>query len=89
MSRYILVCKNSGFIWGDSEDAYFDNPEAYAASLTESLGASEYDFHAYLAPASFPQIKDGQDQDTIDAVDRECEYIGFISNSCQIVGDCA
>jgi hypothetical protein len=33
----------------------------------------------FQADGSFPLVEDGQDRETIDAVDSDCRYLGFVS----------
>ena len=101
MARYILIDKNSGFIFGDSADfkggIFSGSALEYAKALDESIGnfGRDYDvkpvadcrgggagyivFRADVNGSdAVPVVHDGQDQETIDAVERDCEAICFI-----------
>ncbi|PSC03791.1 hypothetical protein SLNSH_16905 [Alsobacter soli] len=44
-----------------------------SAALNESVG-----YIVYLAPDDYPKIKDGRDQDVIDAMIADCEPVAFV-----------
>jgi hypothetical protein len=96
MPRYILIDRNSGYVWGDSADfaagkhddltpieaaKLLDlslNEARFAYETTERHNASAvYDVYRADVRGSeaVPVVTDGQDQETIDAVERECEYV--------------
>jgi hypothetical protein len=51
---------------------------SYEVVSRSRLGINEIGYLVYSAPDAFPAIEDGQDQDTIDAVERECKYLTAI-----------
>jgi hypothetical protein len=88
ISRYIAIEHNSGFIWGDADEA---TPEAACARIEANFDFSRITgawervppirdtdggYHVYEAPAGFPNIEDGQDQEMIERVVAECQHIG-------------
>ena len=102
MARYILICSESGYIFGDS--AYItggatSTPAQVAAALDASIGLHDRtysDLHArpsdgrtgYLVYRAdidgsevVPLVHDGQDRDTIEQVERLCEYVCFVEAS--------
>ena len=92
--RYIIIDRHSGFIWGDSAVFAVGErdltPLDAARLLDQSLWSGPYEYietvqhdaaalyDVYLADATFPVVSDGQDQATIDAVERDCEYVASI-----------
>src|SRR6266436_1377860 len=100
MARYILIDRNSGFIWGDSADLsgkiFGGSPLEYAAALDDSIGELDGDaeyaetyksdpdatYDVYRADVdgseAVPVVRDGQDRETIKAVESDCEYITSI-----------
>jgi hypothetical protein len=107
MARYILIDRNSGYIWGDSADLngkIFDgSPLEYAAALDASNGEldGEADYHeTYKSDAratydvyradidgseAIAIVQDGQDQETIEAVENDCQYVTSIVRTVQQV----
>jgi hypothetical protein len=68
----------------------------FAAALDESMGEhgrvyiearnprdTSTGYHAYTATDAFPTVSDGQDSETIKAVERDCAYVGFIAITYQ------
>jgi hypothetical protein len=100
MARYILIDRDSGYIFGDSADLggkiFTGTPMEFAAALDKSIGvhgrtyseegrresglASRYDVYRADVGGSeaIPVVWDGQDQATIDAVERDCVYVTTI-----------
>jgi len=90
MVRYILLEHNCGYIFGDLVES---SPVSAAVSLDKSLTNDEseyfyeetgrYDasarYYVYYASDDFPTIEDGQDQELIEAVIRDCPYIATVS----------
>jgi hypothetical protein len=82
MTRYILIDSNSGYVWGDAQAT--DPPAAcravdeefmeYGRTYASVYGARALDgvsgYFVYEAPASFPDITDGVQQQFIEAVER-------------------
>lgn len=103
MARYILIDRNSGYIWGDSADIageiFTGSPVETAQALDESIGdlggPAEYEeTHQSDASATYDvyradvrgseavgNIHDGQDQELIDAVVRDCEFVTSIKRT--------
>jgi len=64
----------------------------FARALDDSIGAHGRDYalthnphdtstgyHVYAATDAIPTVSDGQDSETIEAVERDCAYVGFIA----------
>jgi hypothetical protein len=79
MTRYILIDNGSGYVWGE---ANAETPEeacrivdahvgAYDRTYFEaySLASNESGYHVYEVRDNFPEIEDGQDLETIMAVE--------------------
>ena len=102
MARYILICSESGYIFGDSADitgGATSTPAQVAAALDASIGLHDRTYSELHAPPSdgrtgylvyradidgsevVPLVHDGQDRDTIEQVERLCEYVCFVEAS--------
>ena len=100
MDRYILIDKNSGYIFGDTADRWWKMDESHPvgpleaaesldrALMIETTGLSYEQvnchggpatYHVYTAGDEFPAVWDGQNQDIIDAVMRDCIYVTTVS----------
>ena len=64
----------------------------FARALDDSIGAHGRDYalthnprdrstgyHVYAATDAVPTVWDGQDDETIEAVERDCDYAGFVA----------
>ena len=103
MARYILICSESGYIFGDSADIddkiVTGTPAQVAAALDASIGLHDRTYSELHARPSdgrtgylvyradidgsevVPLVHDGQDRDTIEQVERLCEYVCFVEAS--------
>ena len=102
MARYILICNESGHIFGDSANitgGLSSTPTQVAAVLDASVGLHDRTYSELRARPSdgrtgylvyradidgsdvVPFIHDGQDRDTIEQVERMCEYVCFVEAS--------
>ena len=100
MNRYIIIDKNSGYIFGDTADRWWKMDESHPAGpleaaesldralMVETTGLSYEQVHRHAEPATYhvyhatddlPMVIDGQDQDIIDAVMRDCIYVTTVS----------
>jgi hypothetical protein len=98
MTRYILIDRHSGYIWGDSADLngeeFVGSPVEFAAAVdasngeagrtyvehrtTNVAGDGYFVYRADLGGRDVPVVRDGQDRETIDAVESHCRFVGFI-----------
>lgn len=98
MPRFIIIDRNSGYIWGDTADFAFEHqsdldPIAACRLLDESLGehgreyeetgrhdaAAGYDVYQNRSTGdAVPVVHDGQDPDTIAAVEAACEHVATV-----------
>ena len=79
MPRFILIDNHSGFVWGEAiaetpaeacrevDEALGEHGRTYAEAF--ELASTETGYHVHQAPADFPALEDGTDDDTIAAVD--------------------
>jgi hypothetical protein len=92
MTRYILIDRNSGFIWEEADaknaaeacrivDERID-PQVIPYEYEETHGqdaSATYD--VYRAPEGFREITDGQDPEQIFAVESQCEYVTTVART--------
>lgn len=90
MARFILIDRNSGYIFGDTADFAAGKqsdltPAGAVALLNEHIGADEAaeGYEVYRADINgseaVPVVQDGQDKEMIEAVQRDCEHLGFVA----------
>ena len=107
MSRYILIDRYSGFIFGDTGDlngpARNESPLEAAKRLDEHIGGPDYvqariyqehgpreaipdgcgAYFVYCAVGKGSElvmlVQDGQDQETIDEVERLCDLVAIVT----------
>jgi len=100
MPRYILIDRNSGYIFGDTADyaSGFDGaltPVTAAKLLDQSLKNPDYSYREierhdaratydiYRADTGGSEaiaiVQDGQDPETIAAVESECRYVATLA----------
>lgn len=89
MARYIMIDPNTGYIFGDSADiggkVVTGTPKEVVAALDAHIGTPGLceGYEVYRADVGgsevVPVVIDGQDQDTINAVMRYCDYIGRVT----------
>ena len=95
--RYILIDRHSGYIWGDTAvfapEARDLEPVDAARLLDKSLQGGNYQYvetmqhdagatyDVYRADATFEMVTDGQDRETIEAVERDCTYVATIARN--------
>jgi hypothetical protein len=60
-------------------DAALGEPDRrYENVYRGDIAANDSAYHVYRAPETFPLVTDGQDTAMIEAVERDCEYLGTI-----------
>lgn len=95
MTRYIIIDGHSGFIWGEHHsDADRDEAIIQACRATdEETGETDREYEivdrldgrsgyiVYDASDLAMEIHDGQNPHAIEAVERDCELVGFVATT--------
>jgi hypothetical protein len=61
------------------DDSLKEHGRTYELMLNHSPRTTESGYHVYRADDAVPVVEDGQDAETIAAVKRDCQYVGFIT----------
>lgn len=92
MTRYILVDRNSAYIWSvanalnpvDAAEACDrDSHEPKYEYAPANLYDADATYDVYIPPASFPEIEDGRDYRVVALVMRRCTYAGSLRRQRQ------